>query len=105
VEWEQPHLDREADRDERDPSEKERGGVVAGQLGSEVSHVQRAGERIEEADPEEVEGRLYMGLGDSQGVDRLIIRWPSGRSETLSELTPGSYVIFEGAGGVWKGKN
>ena len=29
--------------------------------------------------------RLHYGLGDATGVDRVVIRWPSGRLQTVEE--------------------
>jgi len=49
------------------------------------------------------DSRIYIGLGDSRRIDRLTIRWPSGRRETLTELAPGSYTVLEGAGIVAEG--
>ena len=51
------------------------------------------------------DSRIYIGLGDSRRIDRLTIRWPSGRRETLTELAPGSYTVLEGGGIVAESKN
>jgi hypothetical protein len=43
--------------------------------------------------------RVHFGLGTARQVDRLTIRWPSGRVETTTGLSPNRfYVAREGAG-------
>jgi enediyne biosynthesis protein E4 len=45
--------------------------------------------------------RVRFGLGPAAGVDRLVIRWPSGRVETVPRLAANRYyVIREGEGVV-----
>ena len=45
--------------------------------------------------------RAHFGLGNAQQVDRLAIRWPSGRMETATGLISiRFYVAREGAGVV-----
>jgi hypothetical protein len=43
--------------------------------------------------------RLHFGLGKSSKAEKVVIRWPSGLVETLSDL-PGNqyYVVREGSG-------
>jgi len=41
--------------------------------------------------------RLLFGLGDVARVDRLEVRWPDGRLDTLSDLTAGRYVTVRQA--------
>ena len=43
--------------------------------------------------------RVHLGLGGAAGVDRLEIRWPSGRTEVLEAVPGGQIVtITEGRG-------
>jgi enediyne biosynthesis protein E4 len=45
--------------------------------------------------------RVHFGLGEAESVDRLEIRWPSGRTETLQNLVADKfYTIKEGDGVV-----
>lgn len=46
------------------------------------------------------ERAAHFGLGGAQRVDRLEVRWPSGRSETLTGLKPGRFLLREGQGKV-----
>lgn len=41
---------------------------------------------------------LLFGLGDARKVDRLTVRWPSGRKETFTDLRPGRIRLTEGKG-------
>ncbi len=44
--------------------------------------------------------RVHFGLGDASRVDRLIIRWPSGAEQTLTDLAADRHVIItEGQSG------
>ncbi len=44
-------------------------------------------------------GRLHFGLGDAPSVDRLTIRWPSGKEETFEDIPARSRIrITEGEG-------
>ena len=46
---------------------------------------------------------LTFGLGKYDRVDRLVIRWPSGRSEDYKDLTAGrTYTCVEGKGITWR---
>jgi ASPIC and UnbV len=43
--------------------------------------------------------RLHFGLGKSPRAEKIVIRWPSGLVETLSDLRANqSYVVREGSG-------
>jgi len=43
--------------------------------------------------------RLHFGLGKSTRVEKIVIRWPSGLVETLSDLPANQYyVVREGSG-------
>jgi enediyne biosynthesis protein E4 len=43
--------------------------------------------------------RLHFGLAQASKADRIVIRWPSGTVETLSDLPANNYyVIREGSG-------
>ena len=43
--------------------------------------------------------RVHFGVGTALGVDRLEIRWPSGRTETLTQVQAGAIItIVEGEG-------
>jgi hypothetical protein len=43
--------------------------------------------------------RIHFGLGEAEKVDRVSIRWPSGRDETLQGLAADRfYVVKEGQG-------
>ena len=43
--------------------------------------------------------RLYFGLGDATAVERLEVRWPSGRVETYEDLAPRQLLrLVEGGG-------
>ncbi len=77
------------------------GAFVTGALGARKTIREVRGGRGYQSHSD---SRIYIGLGASAKVDRLTIRWPSGRRETLTELGPGSYTVLEGAGIVWKRK-
>jgi hypothetical protein len=38
--------------------------------------------------------RVHFGLGSAKGVDRIRVRWPSGKTETLSGMDAGQYVTI-----------
>ena len=38
--------------------------------------------------------RLHFGLGDAKQIDRLDIWWPSGRTQTLSNLSPNQILVI-----------
>jgi hypothetical protein len=43
--------------------------------------------------------RLHFGLGAATKIDRVEIYWPSGKTETLTDLVPGQfYSVLEGSG-------
>jgi hypothetical protein len=43
--------------------------------------------------------RLHFGLGKSARAEKVVIRWPSGLVETLSDLAANQYyVVREGSG-------
>jgi hypothetical protein len=51
----------------------------------------RAGESyLSSSDP-----RVHFGLGDETAVKRVVIRWPSGVTQELTSLQPGSYHLVE----------
>ena len=67
--------------------------VVAGKL-SQVDEVRSGGSYLSQNDL-----RLHFGLGKAERVDRVEIRWPSGKTETLTNLAARSfYTVKEGAG-------
>ena len=39
--------------------------------------------------------RLHFGLGDAEQIDRLDIWWPSGRTQTLLDLSPNRVLVIE----------
>jgi enediyne biosynthesis protein E4 len=67
--------------------------VVTGKL-SQVDEVRSGGSYLSQNDL-----RLHFGLGKSERVDRVEIRWPSGKIETLQNLAARSfYTVKEGEG-------
>jgi hypothetical protein len=67
--------------------------VVTGKL-SQVDEVRSGGSYLSQNDL-----RLHFGLGKAERVDRVEIRWPSGKTETLTNLAARSfYTVKEGAG-------
>ena len=69
--------------------------VVAGGL-VQVDEVRSGGSYLSQND-----FRLHFGLGKAERVDRVEIRWPSGKTETLQNLAARSfYSVKEGAGVV-----
>ncbi len=40
--------------------------------------------------------RVHVGMGDAHVVPRLRVVWPSGRTTTLDEVLPGTYLLVEG---------
>jgi hypothetical protein len=40
---------------------------------------------------------VHFGLGDAAGVDRLTIRWPSGRVQELTGLRGGRHIVVDEA--------
>ncbi len=71
--------------------------AVAGPL-VQVDEVRSGGSYLSQSDL-----RIHFGLGEEDMLNRVEIRWPSGRTETLQDLAAGrSYVIKEGEGIVRK---
>jgi enediyne biosynthesis protein E4 len=48
--------------------------------------------------------RLHFGLGKSTRAEKIVIRWPSGLVETLSDLSANQYYVVREGGGVDKSK-
>lgn len=48
--------------------------------------------------------RLHFGLGKSTKAEKVVIRWPSGLVETLSDLPANQYYVVREGGGVDKSK-
>ena len=48
--------------------------------------------------------RLHFGLGRSTRAQKIVIRWPSGLVETLSDLPANQYYVVREGGGVDKSK-
>jgi hypothetical protein len=48
--------------------------------------------------------RLHFGLGRSSTAEKIVIRWPSGLVETLSDLPANHYYVVQEGMGVDKGK-
>jgi hypothetical protein len=44
--------------------------------------------------------RLHFGLGKSAKAEKIVIRWPSGLVETLSDLSANQYYVVREGGGV-----
>jgi len=44
--------------------------------------------------------RIHFGLGNANKVDRLEIRWPSGRTEVLSDLAANHFYVVKESEGV-----
>jgi enediyne biosynthesis protein E4 len=69
--------------------------VVAGKF-AQVDEVRSGGSYLSQNDL-----RLHFGLGKAERVDRVEIRWPSGKTETLQNLAARSfYSVKEGEGVV-----
>ncbi|MGC2198331.1 MAG: CRTAC1 family protein [Terriglobales bacterium] len=67
--------------------------AVAGPL-IQVDEVRSGGSYLSQSDL-----RIHFGLGEADKLNRVEIRWPSGRTETLQNLAADqSYVIKEGEG-------
>ena len=67
--------------------------VVTGKL-AQVDEVQSGGSYLSQNDL-----RLHFGLGKAERVDRVEIRWPSGKTEVLQNLAARSfYTVKEGEG-------
>ena len=48
--------------------------------------------------------RLHFGLGQTQTIDRLEIEWPSGAKETITGVTPNTFVTVEEGKGLSRAK-
>ena len=49
--------------------------------------------------------RVHFGLGKSQKIDKVVVRWPSGQTDTLTNLQADSfYNVLEGSGIVERAK-
>jgi len=48
--------------------------------------------------------RLHYGLGKSSFAEKIVIRWPSGLIETLSDLAANQYYVVREGSGVEKSK-
>jgi hypothetical protein len=44
--------------------------------------------------------RIHFGLGNANTVDRLEVRWPSGRTEVLSGLAANHFYVVKESQGV-----
>jgi enediyne biosynthesis protein E4 len=67
--------------------------VVTGKL-AQVDEVRSGGSYLSQNDL-----RLHFGLGKAERVDRVEIRWPSGKTEVLTNLAARSfYIVKEGEG-------
>jgi hypothetical protein len=67
--------------------------ALAGSL-VQIDEVRSGGSYLSQSDT-----RLHFGLGNEKKVDRIEIRWPSGATETLQNLSADRlYVIMEGEG-------
>jgi hypothetical protein len=49
--------------------------------------------------------RLHFGLGKSSKAEKVVIRWPSGLVETLSDLAANHYYLVREGSGVDQNKN
>jgi enediyne biosynthesis protein E4 len=61
----------------------------------QVDEVRSGGSYLSQSDL-----RVHFGLGDAEKVDRLEIRWPSGRSETLENLPADHFLVIREGDGV-----
>ena len=77
------------------------GALVIAELGDRTTVREVRGDRGYQSHSD---SRIYIGLGDPRRIDRLTIRWPSGRGELLTKLSPGFYTVLEGQGIIWKSK-
>jgi hypothetical protein len=67
--------------------------TIAGSL-IQIDEVRSGGSYLSQSDT-----RVHFGLGDEKKVDRVEIRWPSGKTEILQQLAADRfYVIKEGEG-------
>jgi hypothetical protein len=41
------------------------------------------------------EGRLHFGLGSAAKVDKMVVHWPSGRTQTLENLSVDRGITVE----------
>jgi hypothetical protein len=67
--------------------------LVAGGM-TQTDEVHSGGSYLSQSDT-----RLHFGLGSAKKIDRVEIRWPSGQTETLTDLAPNQfYSVLEGSG-------
>jgi len=67
--------------------------LVAGGM-TQTDEVHSGGSYLSQSDT-----RLHFGLGLAKKIDRVEIRWPSGQTETLTDLAPNQfYSVLEGSG-------
>ncbi|HCC59115.1 MAG TPA: RNA-binding protein, partial [Solibacterales bacterium] len=67
----------------------ESGGLV------QYDHVRAGGSFLSSNDP-----RLHFGLGERASVDRLEIRWPSGKVERFSAVSANRIVVIKEGFGI-----
>ncbi len=48
--------------------------------------------------------RLHFGLGNASKAERVVIRWPSGLVETLSDIPANNYYVVREGSGIDKSK-
>jgi hypothetical protein len=68
--------------------------AIAGSL-VQVDEVRSGGSYLSQSDL-----RIHFGLGDANKVDRLEIRWPSARTEVLSDLAANHFYVVKESQGV-----
>ena len=68
--------------------------AIAGSL-VQVDEVRSGGSYLSQNDL-----RIHFGLGNANKVDRLEIRWPSGRTEVLSDLAANHFYVVKESEGV-----
>ena len=68
--------------------------AIAGSL-VQVDEVRSGGSYLSQNDL-----RIHFGLGDASKVDRLEIRWPSGRTEVLADLAANHFYSVKESEGI-----
>ena len=68
--------------------------AIAGSL-VQLDEVRSGGSYLSQSDL-----RIHFGLGDANKVDRLEIRWPSARTEVLSDLAANHFYVVKESEGV-----
>jgi len=67
--------------------------LIAGGM-TQTDEVHSGGSYLSQSDT-----RLHFGLGSAKKIDRVEIRWPSGQTETLTDLASNQfYSVLEGSG-------